>query len=36
MNVIRSNPTATLLPDGSVLVCGGAPDVPGVDCETFW
>ena len=23
-------------PDGSVMVCGGAPDTAGVDCETWW
>ena len=36
MLVTRSNPTATLSPDGSVMVCGGALDSAGVDCETWW
>ena len=36
MLVLRNNPTATLMPDGSVMVCGGALDSSGVDCETYW
>ena len=36
MQVLRAHAGATLLPDGSVLACGGAPDSAGVDCEAWW
>jgi hypothetical protein len=36
MQVARGNASATRLPDGSVLACGGALDTAGVDCETWW